>query len=67
MDEIIGVFSLYNWQQSYFEDIFNAQPDGKSPYVHITGLLCVQENHPCLSAVKPVVDISSLKNENALG
>jgi len=61
----MGVFPVKNWQQSYFEDSFNAHPDDKSPLDPYYWLLYTQKNTILvLTAINPVVDILSLKKAN---
>ena len=54
VNKIMGVFPVKNWQQSYFEDSFNAHPDGKShldPYYWAP--LYTEKHHPCPNCNKP--------------
>jgi len=54
VNKIMGVFPVKNWQQSYFEDSFNAHPDGKSPLdPYYWAPLYTEKHHPCPNCNKP--------------
>lgn len=54
VNKIMGVFPVDNWQQSYFEESFNAHPEDKShldPYYWSP--LYTEKLHPCPNCNKP--------------
>jgi len=67
MDEIIGVFSYIIGNRATLKISLTLNLMASHPYVHITGSSVYKKTILVSAAVKPVVDISSLKNENALG